>query len=148
MKKYTDLCLTNADALAEMVKAENANQLAKWHIQTVTAAEWLMYLVEEVGEMSEAIAENQYRKGQASDVVKEAIQVATLALKVAEMFQFIRQSESEVPENYVMADEIPPADNMMVESLELDNYFSKVSNSPAAIEAWQKIRSTVAGIYR
>jgi len=47
----------------------------------------LAYLTEELGEMAEAISEYEYREGTKEQVVHEAIQVATLALKVAEMFE-------------------------------------------------------------
>jgi NTP pyrophosphatase (non-canonical NTP hydrolase) len=54
-------------------------------VQDRTPAEWLMFLGEEYGELCEAVAENQFRGGERSEIVKEAIQVATLALKIAEM---------------------------------------------------------------
>jgi len=54
-------------------------------VQNVSPFEWMTYLVEEVGELAEAISEAEYRKGTFDDIYKEAIQVATLALKIAEI---------------------------------------------------------------
>jgi len=86
MRKIADLCLANSAGLAEMVRAENQHQLDKWGVQETTPAEWLMYLGEEQGELCEAVAEFEYRDGKLEHVVREAIQVATLALKIAEMY--------------------------------------------------------------
>jgi len=54
-------------------------------IQNRTPFEWLAYLTEEVGELGKAISEAHYRNGHWAEVKREAIQVATLALKIAEM---------------------------------------------------------------
>ena len=86
MRKIADLCLANSAGLTEMVRAENQHQLDKWGVQVTTPAEWLMYLGEEQGELCEAVAEFEYRDGKQEHVVREAIQVATLALKIAEMY--------------------------------------------------------------
>lgn len=72
------------------VEEENRRQVEKWGIQDRSAFEWLCYLSEEFGELSAAIAENHYRRGSLEDVVQEAIHVATLALKIAEMYQTIQ----------------------------------------------------------
>ena len=72
--------------LVELIQFENEAQLAKWGIQTRSIFEWLAYLTEEVGELSEAASEHEYRNGRPETVRHEAIQVATLALKIAEMF--------------------------------------------------------------
>jgi hypothetical protein len=71
------------------VDIENKRQLSKWGIQTHDATEWLAITAEEFGEMSKAIVEYHFGGGNpldAQDVVKEAIQTATLCLKIAEMF--------------------------------------------------------------
>ena len=73
--------------LFEKVMQENRRQVEKWGIQDHTPFEWMLYLSEELGELAQAIAENYYRGGSLEAVVKEAIQVATLALKIAEMYQ-------------------------------------------------------------
>ena len=80
-----DLCLTTDVWL--LVCQENHRQIEKWGVQDHDPFEWLGFTLEELGETSEAISEHRFRNGSASDVVKEAIQVATLALKIAEMYQ-------------------------------------------------------------
>ncbi len=86
MNQYEDRCLSKDSWIIRKVQNENMSQLRKWGIQIHSAFEWLTYVTEEVGELSKAISENEYRYGGKEDVVKEAIQVATLALKIAEMF--------------------------------------------------------------
>lgn len=55
-------------------------------VQHRTPFEWLTYAAEELGELAKAISEHEYREGDWRDVVDEAVQVATLALKIAEMY--------------------------------------------------------------
>ncbi len=55
-------------------------------------SEWYMFACEELGETANAIGEWNYRCGLAEDVVKEAIQTATLMLKIAEMFLNIAEN--------------------------------------------------------
>jgi len=69
-----------------LVYRENLAQLEKWGVQDHSAFEWLAFTCEELGELSEAITEWHFRDGLPNDCVKEAIQVATLSLKIAEMF--------------------------------------------------------------
>ena len=75
-------------ALINIVEAENQIQVKKWGVQDRTPFEWLAYTTEELGELSQAISEHHYRRGSANNVVQEAIQVATLALKIAEMYLY------------------------------------------------------------
>ena len=86
MNLYTDQQL-KANWLVGEVCAEHRRQIAKWGVQSRTAFEWITYLTEEVGELAEAVSEHEYRGGTSAAVVKEAVQVATLALKIAEMFR-------------------------------------------------------------
>lgn len=89
MKQFTDRCLKQDTWIIEKIQNENSFQLKKWGVQTHSAFEWLTYTTEELGELAKAIADYEYRnltKDDAANVVKEAIQVATLALKIAEMF--------------------------------------------------------------
>ena len=86
MKTYTDRELKDISGLITEVIKENKYQILKWGIQKRTAFEWLAYLTEEVGEISKAISEHHYRDGRREQVVYEAIQAATLALKIAEMY--------------------------------------------------------------
>lgn len=86
MRKIMDEKLVTLELLVALVKDENEKQLIKWGTQVRTPFEWLAYLTEEVGELSQAISEEYYRTGNRSNVRDEAIQVATLALKIAEMY--------------------------------------------------------------
>jgi hypothetical protein len=81
-----DLCLHNPK-IWEAIADENHRQLEKWGIQDHSPEEWLMYATEELGETAKAIGEYKYRGGLVENVVKEAIQTATLMLKIAEMHQ-------------------------------------------------------------
>ncbi len=85
MNEYTDQIFGDLDKLIDGVKEENKRQLDKWGIQTHSMFEWLTYTTEELGELAKAIAEYEYRDGTWMEIRKEAIQVATLALKIAEM---------------------------------------------------------------
>ena len=66
---------------------ESGKQIEKWGIQSHALFEWLAYLTEEVGELSEAISEYIYRDGDLVEIMKEAIQSATLAAKIAAMIR-------------------------------------------------------------
>lgn len=70
----------------EMIAEENHAQIEKWGVQNHHPYAWLAFLTEEVGELAEAMTEADFRGGRKQDVVKEAIQVATLSMKIAEMF--------------------------------------------------------------
>ena len=87
MKQYTDQLLKNNAWIIKKVADENIAQVKKWGIQTHSAFEWLTYTAEELGSLAKAISEYEYRKRSKEKVVLEAIQVATLALKIAEMFE-------------------------------------------------------------
>lgn len=93
-KLLTDLGLKNIDALKVFLKEENTSQLNKWGIQTRTPSEWLMFLGEEFGELCKAVAEHQFRDGNKWEVFSEAIQVATLSLKIAEMYYFFGEKQA------------------------------------------------------
>lgn len=86
MTQLTDKKLSNYGTLHNLVMDENQNQLNKWGIQTHTPFEWLTYATEELGELAEAISECEYNNKPKGKVVKEAIQTATLCLKIAEMY--------------------------------------------------------------
>ncbi len=81
-----DLCLAT-ERILPLVFHENLRQLEKWGVQDHEPFEWLGFATEELGETAEAIGEFTFRGGLAEGVVKEAIQTATLMLKIAEMFQ-------------------------------------------------------------
>ena len=82
----TDQMFNTSETLFDMLEAENMRQVEKWGVQTHSPFEWLTYTTEELGELAQAISEHYYRNGDILDIVKEAIQVATLALKIAEMY--------------------------------------------------------------
>lgn len=84
--EYRDKCLSKDSWIIKKIQNENISQLSKWGIQVHSAFEWLAYLTEEIGELSKSISEYEYRDGTKDEIIKEAIQVATLALKIAEIF--------------------------------------------------------------
>lgn len=85
--EYTDKGLINDSWILKKIINESQLQIMKWGIQTHSAFEWLTYTTEELGSLAKAIGEYEYRDGTKEKVVSEAIQVATLALKIAEMFE-------------------------------------------------------------
>ena len=85
---YQDRKLVHIERLKEAVLQENGEQLAKWGIQNADLSDWMLWLTEEVGELAEAIAERIFRDGSLVNIWNEAIQTATLALKIAEMVRF------------------------------------------------------------
>lgn len=86
LRMLKDLQLINQTELFKQVRTESAQQVLKWGVQERTPFEWMCYLTEETGELAEAISEREYREGTDEQVTMEAIQVATLAIKVAEMY--------------------------------------------------------------
>lgn len=73
-------------AIWDLVQCESQKQVTKWGIQDYSPFEWMSFVTEEIGEMAQAIQNHQYHGGRADRVAEEAIQAATLCLKVAEMF--------------------------------------------------------------
>lgn len=90
MRKITDKLLVNISYLTCSIIKEHHKQIDKFGKQTATPAEWLMYLGEEFGELCEAVCsveDGDNGKGiTEKNIYNEAIQVATLALKIAEMY--------------------------------------------------------------
>lgn len=76
--------------IPQMIQEEGKRQVKKWGAQRRSPFEWMSYLTEEVGELSRAIQEYEYweapHPSPVGPVVNEAIQVATLAAKIAEMY--------------------------------------------------------------
>jgi NTP pyrophosphatase (non-canonical NTP hydrolase) len=81
---YTDRGISEKEY--HRCQAEHIRQQQKWGIQERTAFEWLSYIMEEIGELSEAIQEYEYHNGPKEDVIKEASHAATLLLKIMRMF--------------------------------------------------------------
>lgn len=88
IKIYTDAQFEHIDGMMRDVHEEHRNQILKWGIQSHPIMDWMDFLTEEVGELAQAIAEHKYRSGSRKNVYKEAIQVVTLALKIAEMAEY------------------------------------------------------------
>jgi len=86
LKFFKDQEFRNFSKLREMVMVEHIHQIVKWGVQSHTSFEWLTYTAEELGSLAKAIGDFEHRNGPPQKVVVEAIQVATLALKIAEMF--------------------------------------------------------------
>ena len=86
-----DNLLKKLSLLIDHVTNEHQKQVAKWGIQDRSSFEWLAFLTEEVGELAEAISEYEYRGASSTAIYKEAIQCATLALKIAEMSRLIAE---------------------------------------------------------
>lgn len=84
MKEYEDKRL-QSQRVFEAVGRENARQLQKWGVQKHNLFVWGNFAAEEMGELHKAIAEHHFRNGEAEEIYKEAIQTATLCLKIAEM---------------------------------------------------------------
>jgi len=97
---YRDQCLNNLEGLVDQVLIENQRQLDKWGVQERSAFEWLAFLTEEIGELAQAINDHEYNSdhpaGLKDHVAEESIQVATLALKIAEMFKEAKESTQEI----------------------------------------------------
>jgi len=86
MKQYTDQLLRNYTHIPYQIWNEHLRQIKKWGIQTHTMFEWLTYITEELGSLAKAISGYEYRNGEKQRVIDEAYQVATLAIKIAEMY--------------------------------------------------------------
>lgn len=73
--------------LRSAIESENNRQIGKWGSQTHSPAEWGAILMEEVGELAHELnrAEYEGEAGITLNLRDEAIQVAVLALKIAEM---------------------------------------------------------------
>ncbi|KKN50094.1 hypothetical protein LCGC14_0635920 [marine sediment metagenome] len=92
MKQYTDQLFKDKANLFTDVLLESNHQVEKWGIQTHSLFEWLNYTTEEIGELAKAVAEHHYRSGSEQDIYNEAIQLATLSLKIAEMVKNANKS--------------------------------------------------------
>ncbi len=81
-----DLCLETYSCITPLIYWENHRQIKRWGIQEHDAATWMLILSEEHGELAQALLQYEYEDGPVDQVIKEAIQIATLAIKIAEMF--------------------------------------------------------------
>ncbi len=74
MNLLKDRGLLNLPELVELIKKENKDQIDKWGIQETIPSEWMLFTMEELGELAEAISEYEYRNGSVKNIVNEAIQ--------------------------------------------------------------------------
>ena len=80
-------------AYATLINEEHAAQTRKWDVQTHTVAEWALILAEEEGELAREMLGLQFGGSHFTGYANlrhEAVQVATVALRIAEM---ARQAE-------------------------------------------------------
>lgn len=85
-RQITDRGLKALPTLVSLIQVECARQIEKWGIQDKTPFEWVTYTTEELGELAEAVTNFEYGRGRKRHVVAEAIETATLCLKIAEMY--------------------------------------------------------------
>jgi len=93
---WTDTQLKNSIFFDDL-KTENLRQLNKWGVQSHDIFRWLAFLVEEIGELSEAISEYTFREGKLRNIRREAIEASVLALKISDMARekIINKKETE-----------------------------------------------------
>lgn len=78
----TDNCLKR-DVAWPLIRDESNAQYKKWGCRQHHMFDWLAFITEENGELSQAMSKYLYRGGDLEAVMKEAVQAATLAIKVA-----------------------------------------------------------------
>lgn len=71
-------------ASLDLIRTEDECQRMKWGNQSHTADRWMLILIEEIGELTKAVLEAHY-EGSLANVKMEAIQCATLCLKIVKM---------------------------------------------------------------
>lgn len=142
-----DLAFDHWDDLLKMVCEENNRQLGKWGYQDHDAFYWMVFLTEEVGELAAEIADQHWDRKEATNatVALEAIQVATLALKIAEMHLYRRESEAlDGPQDVLLVDptaealreaieEAPPRSTIVVEET-LEPFVRTIAEDPTPPE--------------
>ncbi len=79
---FTDTGISKVDL--DLIRTEDACQRIERGDQTHTPDRWMLILSEEMGELSKAVLEAHY-DGDLEDVYCEAVQCATLCLKIAVM---------------------------------------------------------------
>jgi NTP pyrophosphatase (non-canonical NTP hydrolase) len=84
----------NIEDAFTLIRSENREQLKKWGYQNHSIFEWVTYLTEEVGELAKAVSEREYRDGKTHCIIDEAIQVATLASKIAVMCMIAEEKKN------------------------------------------------------
>lgn len=87
--KMKDEQLRIMDFVSDCIREERINQNAKWGIQRHEMGKWLAILVEEVGEVAQAMQNGMTseKETDAHDLYKEIIQVAAVAAAMAEQLK-------------------------------------------------------------
>lgn len=102
-----DLCLETFNSfISPMIYWENHKQIKKWGIQKHSAATWMLILSEEHGELAQAILQYHYEGKDIDKIIKEAIQAATVAIKIAEMFLADRCMAADIVDSETLAKQI------------------------------------------
>jgi hypothetical protein len=91
MIKKVDMCFKRFNDLRLLVYFEHLKQIKKHGINRYYSYQWLSHLTKQVGQLADAVECSEYIHGapkiyRDTEVVKQAIEVATLALKIAEMY--------------------------------------------------------------
>jgi hypothetical protein len=107
MEPITDGQLKSLPQLIFLVEDENRLQLQKWGIATHSPFAWATILGEEMGEVNKAILESEYGSGSKLQVAREAIQVATIALKIAEMYLSKTKHSFQSPGQFTSSNHVP-----------------------------------------
>lgn len=86
-ERWRDGQLKTLPKLLELIKLENRLQIQRHGVRTHTVSVWAAILQEEVGELAKEMCQRIFDRDspRLSQIGAEAIQVATLALKIAEM---------------------------------------------------------------
>lgn len=91
--------LNDNDKISEYVLSdvvfEKIRQIDKWGLQSHSMADWLAILGEEVGECSKAYLEYKFNNDRTGSLYKELIQVATVALNIADAIGTSIKKENE-----------------------------------------------------
>lgn len=77
------------------ISSERINQFAKWGKQEHPYHVWLAILVEEVGEVAQALQKGSvaYKSSDADDLYTELIQVAAVATAIAEQVREVGEND-------------------------------------------------------
>ena len=81
-ERWADAGIPDGQALLNLVYAESDRQVAKWGHQVHSPAEWSLILAEEWGELGQELCVAHFYGKVSPNLGREAVQVATLALKI------------------------------------------------------------------
>ena len=122
------------------IDAEHQQVLGKWGVQVHEKKWWLIFLFEEFGELAKALAEYNFRQGPIDDVYDEAIQVATLSIKIyrmAKLSSYIWSDTEEFNPCEIMEPLLIPNKKSLVDSLvDLGKHIGNVSRAMESYTAY------------